>query len=753
MARKSRKVDYVNVGNKENLVTEAENQCEKVSHAALYARLSYESEKNRERNTIETQMVLLHNFVKEQKDIVVAKEYYDISKTGTNFERDGFNEMMQDIKEGNIDCVIVKDLSRLGRNYVEAGSYIERVFPFFNVRFISVNDHYDSFRDDISLLISMSNVYNEFYSRDLAKKIRSSYRTSWANGEFPSGQMAYGYEKDKDNPHQLIPDPVAAPVVKKIFQYFIDGMTYAEIARKLNADGYLCPKAYKLDKAGKANEKSATWTWSGGTVHKILENQYYAGDSVHNQFTNDSWAAQRQKMNQKEEWIIIKNTHEALVSRKDFDEVQEKIGHIVKRVNEARKSNGNNVRDFNFFKQKIVCADCGKTMYLYGKTKGSHRRFYCGNNKLHGKCTPHSITDLEVNDYVLRVIRAHINVYVENVDLIRRLNQRQESIKKYDVFNREIKKCRKELEKVAVHRERLFEDYVCRIIDAEQYETFSKQDAETEKEIQNNMEILLKHQVGYEKNFHTEEEWETLINKYRNTRTLTKEMVNAFVEKIEIHEALKGRTLADYRGKKVGYLFQNFELLDNLTGRENILLPTSLHGIPEKESSQRLSQLAKYLEINDVLDKFPSKMSGGQRQRVAAARALILNPRMILADEPTGALDSKNARNIMEKLSGLNCDEQATILMVTHDSNAASFCKRILFIQDGIIFHELRQLPGDFYYCLLYDSFHLHPGCNDFFAKNGERCSEQTLASDSCVLRNDPGDSFLFDLLRLQVSI
>lgn len=130
-----------------------------------------------------------------------------------------------------------------------------------------------------------------------------------------------------------------------------------------------------------------------------------------------------------------------------------------------------------------------------------------------------------------------LSPYVENVDLIRRLNQRQESIKKYDVFNREIKKCRKELEKVAVHRERLFEDYVCRIIDAEQYETFSKQDAETEKEIQNNMEILLKHQVGYEKNFHTEEEWETLINKYRNTRTLTKEMVNAFVEKIEIHES------------------------------------------------------------------------------------------------------------------------------------------------------------------------------------------------------------------------
>ena len=169
-------------------------------------------------------------------------------------------------------------------------------------------------------------------------------------------------------------------------------------------------------------------------------------------------------------------------------------------------------------------------------------------------------------------------------------------------------------------------------------------------------------------------------------------------------QSIKGKALAEYRGKKVGYLFQNFELLDNLTGRENILLPTSLHGVSEAESRQRLKQLAVYLEITDVLDKFPSKMSGGQRQRVAAARALILHPQMILADEPTGALDSKNAKSLMEKLSGLNRDEQATILMVTHDSNAASFCKRFLFIQDGWIFHELRrgdESQQEFYWRIL----------------------------------------------------
>ena len=160
--------------------------------------------------------------------------------------------------------------------------------------------------------------------------------------------------------------------------------------------------------------------------------------------------------------------------------------------------------------------------------------------------------------------------------------------------------------------------------------------------------------------------------------------------------ALKGARLADYRGTQIGYLFQNFELIDNLTGRENILLPLTLHGIPAAEGERRLEDLAAYLEIAEVLDKFPTQMSGGQKQRVAAARALITDPAMVLADEPTGALDSKNAKALMEKLSGLNTRERTTILMVTHNADAASYCNRILFIQDGVLFHELRRdLPGE----------------------------------------------------------
>ena len=156
-------------------------------------------------------------------------------------------------------------------------------------------------------------------------------------------------------------------------------------------------------------------------------------------------------------------------------------------------------------------------------------------------------------------------------------------------------------------------------------------------------------------------------------------------------QSLKGKKLAQYRGREIGYLFQNFELIDNLTGRENIMLPMSLHNISDQGSRERIEKLASYFEITEVLEKFPAQMSGGQKQRIAAARALIMNPGIILADEPTGALDSRNGKILMKKLAGLNQDENATILMVTHDTNAASYCKRILFIQDGEIFHELRR--------------------------------------------------------------
>lgn len=169
---------------------------------------------------------------------------------------------------------------------------------------------------------------------------------------------------------------------------------------------------------------------------------------------------------------------------------------------------------------------------------------------------------------------------------------------------------------------------------------------------------------------------------------------------------LKGSRLADFRGRQVGYLFQEFELLDNMTGEENILLPAAIHHLDKKTGEERLKELAEYLEIEDVLDKFPSQMSGGQKQRIAAARALLVRPELLLADEPTGALDSRNSKKLMEILTGICTNYNTAIMMVTHEPNAASYCSRILFIQDGVLFHELRRrIPeesqNDFYLRIL----------------------------------------------------
>jgi putative ABC transport system ATP-binding protein len=173
--------------------------------------------------------------------------------------------------------------------------------------------------------------------------------------------------------------------------------------------------------------------------------------------------------------------------------------------------------------------------------------------------------------------------------------------------------------------------------------------------------------------------------------TMIKPTSGKILLKKEDISSFSGTRLANYRGKEIGYLFQEFELLDNLTVRENIILPLSLHNVTSKQAEGEIHELADLLNINDLLNKYPSQISGGQKQRVAAARALISNPGIVLADEPTGALDSKNSKILMEKLSIVNKEQQKTIVMVTHNANAASYCSRILFIQDGRLFHELRK--------------------------------------------------------------
>lgn len=508
---------------------------EKIYHAGLYARLSFESEANRDRSTIETQMELLHNYVCSATDIVIEKEYFDVSQTGTDFDRAGFDEMIHDMRAGRIDCIIVKDLSRLGRNYIETGNYVERIFPFFNVRFIAVNDGYDSEKEDVNLMVCLSNIFNEYYSRDLAKKVRAAYRTNWNNGICVAGNVSYGLTKDKTDKHKLIPDPEIVPVINEIFELFVDGKEYADIARTLEEKNIINPAAYKKLKRGGTLSEGEGRKWSRSTIRRLLSNRYLVGDSVHNQHTHDTFAEKKQTANPESEWIIIENTHEGVVSRELFNKAQEEL---KKRAEVPVKNPGMyKAADSNLFRGKIRCADCGNTMYIQTHNAGRSLKYICGGWALKKTgCKTHTIDANKVYDETLRIIHTHMNVYVDTVDMVRRLNSRQAVIERYDVISKEIRKIQSELKKLNARKSQLYEDYTLRLIDGEQYEAIKGNDARREIELKQRLDDMLVRQAANDRNFHTDKEWEQIVEKYRNKRKLTQNMVDAFVEEILIEK-------------------------------------------------------------------------------------------------------------------------------------------------------------------------------------------------------------------------
>lgn len=533
MARKSKKIDYVNVhdlgGQAAAVPVLVKTSCYK---AALYARLSEETEANRERATIETQMELLRKFVEEKDDIVVAKEYADISYSGTNFERPGFEEMIRDMRSGLFNCIVVKDLSRLGRNYVETGNYIERVFPFFDVRFIAVTDGYDSNKSGEELLVPLKNMVNEMYVKDLSKKMKSAHRAMWKNGEYSSGSVPYGYVNVG---RHLVPDDKVKENVQEIFRLFLQGCSLKEIARRLTQKT-VNPTAYKRMQFGHGMPEGMDTGWNCVTVRLILTNYAYAGADVHNK---------RDRINGKivnvprDEWIIIENTHEALIDREDFDRVQDRLAENVSQFHSTHGKNGFNHSQFNLVGKKIVCADCGKIMGF--RTEGTRHvnKFYrCKTylDTVKSGCTNHKVSLEAVNAAVFDTIREHMKLCIDKEETVRRLNARTDSLKKYDIYGKEADRIRKELQGTTEVKAGIFEDYRDGLIDGEQYVQISGKYAEKIKGLTAKLDEMLEAQAAYSKEYHVDEDWKAVVEQYLNKRRLTKEMVDAFVDKVVVHE-------------------------------------------------------------------------------------------------------------------------------------------------------------------------------------------------------------------------
>jgi len=532
MARKSKKVDFVNVNDlpqASRLPALAKAVCYK---AGLYARLSEETEANRERATVETQMDLLRKFVAEREDMVIAREYADISCTGTNFERPGFEEMMQDMRNGAINCIIVKDLSRLGRNYVETGNYIERVFPFFGVRFIAVTDGYDSDKPGEELLMPLKNMINEMYVKDLSKKMKSAHRAMWRKGEYSSGSVPYGYVNVD---RQLRPDDRVKGNVQEIFRLFLQGSSLKEIARVFSAKT-VNPKAYKMLQFGHEIPEGMNTGWNCVTVRAILTNYAYIGASVHNKNRRVNG---KQVRTPKEEWIIAWDTHEPLVSREEFSRVQEMIADNVKQFHSTHGRNGFDHSRYNLVGKKIVCADCGKIMGF--RTEGTRHvnKFYRCKTYLDTTkkgCTNHKVSLEAVNQAVFDAVHEHMRLCVDTEETVRRKNAGADSMRKCDVYGKEAGRIKRELQRTTEVKAGIFEDYKDGLIDEEQYAEISGKYAVKIKELSARLDEMLKAQAEYSREYRVDRDWKAAVERYLNECKLTKEMVEAFVEKVLVYE-------------------------------------------------------------------------------------------------------------------------------------------------------------------------------------------------------------------------
>ncbi len=350
---------------------------------ALYCRLSSDDDLQGESNSITNQKAILEKYAGEH-GFANIKYYVDDGFSGTNFNRPGFREMIDDVETGKIGIVITKDLSRLGRNYLLTGQYIEMIFPEYNVRYIAINDGVDTIRSENEMMI-LKNVFNDWYACDTSKKVRSVMQAKGKSGKPLASNTPYGYKKSADDKNKWIIDEETAPIVQRIFRLCIEGLGPSKIAGILSNEGVLIPTAYiQSKKAGKRKFKYPT-RWGSETVVGILERQEYLGCTVNFKTHVKSYSSKKRVDNPKDDWLIIPNTHEPIVSQHDFDIVQE-----IRRNRRRPQKHG----EINLFSGLVFCADCGSPMYLCRSVSlsESQEHLKCSaNSKDKNECSPHYI--------------------------------------------------------------------------------------------------------------------------------------------------------------------------------------------------------------------------------------------------------------------------------------------------------------------------------------------------------------------------
>ena len=510
---------------------------------AIYLRLSKEDDDlscssgaKSESNSISNQRKLIYDFMKLHPELELYDEYKDDGKSGSNFDRAEFQRMMKDIEAGKVNCVIVKDQSRFGRDYIDVGKYKEKIFPKLGVRFITINEGYDSLSatssDDLAFTIN-SFVY-DFYIRDISTKIRTNLTAKKQNGEYAGAFVAYGYVKDSNDKSKLVVDQFAADVVRDIFRWKIEGLSPQNIAVRLNELGIPSPAEYK--KLSGSNYKTSFQTsskavWSHVSVRRILKNEIYLGVMIQGKRTTPNYKTKTVVTKAESEWLRVEGTHEAIISVRDFELVQE----LLRDDTHCRAGDVT----VPVYAGRIYCGDCGaaavrKTVSYAGKR---YVYYVCNANK-HDKtvCSRHSIREDILGQVIYQTVRHQIDLLLDVDKALRQFENLSWEKHKLKQLDASIEIQEEVVRKNNTLRLGIYEDLRAGLLDRSEYESLKKELAERIDEATAAIEKLNKEKREILDGVSKQQSWIEQFRQYENVTELTRPMVIHLIERINIFE-------------------------------------------------------------------------------------------------------------------------------------------------------------------------------------------------------------------------
>jgi len=513
-----------------------------VHNTAIYARLSIEDNRDKESDSIDNQVYLIRQYIEERPYLKLCAIFTDNGETGTNFNRDGFNAMMDEVRAGKINCIVVKDLSRFGRNYIETGEYLEKILPFMGVRFISINDGFDN-QDEHSntdaLIISLKNLINDVYAKDISQKIISSLRTKQENGDYIGGLPLYGYKKSEDNYRKLVIDDEVAHVVRDIFNWKTKGLGDTLIARRLNEMGIPSPMKRRVEKGEvKSTGRTKVFLWRDKVINMITTNPMYLGHMVQGRQKQALCDNQPVKQRPKSEWIIVENTHEAIIDKATFDRAQEMRYRNTKDFYRNYDKSKHIRTEKHLFRGLLICGSCGSKLTRKKTSADSESyRFICPfqYRNLGTDCSLKSISESYVFDTTLSSVKMKIKTAADLSVVVERLNKSSKSHKQDKT--KQMSALQSKIKRLTSLKAALFESYTDKLLTEDEYIYSKNRYAMQIDEAKAQLEKLQEESVMQSETLTPQNKWLQAFMRFTDHDELTYEMVNTLISRVVINSS------------------------------------------------------------------------------------------------------------------------------------------------------------------------------------------------------------------------